>query len=151
MKRKIIILLSVVFMGSCNLSDDPDCSLVLCAPNDAIQLEIIRDGINIFASGDITTDDVTVMGTGLEESRYTVYNDARGSVEALLTIEQFGLVEDSYTYTIQIPSIAPFDIQVVFGLSDRDPCCGQRLLNQQVSSDDVTVEEFLGHTRILLD
>lgn len=144
-------MILILVFGCTNDTIRPDCSLVLCATNDPIQLEVIQDGTNIFVSGEITTEDVTVLGTGVEEARHTVYNNTQGAVEALLTIQQFGQVEDRYTYTIQIQSSEPFDIEVVFELSGRDQCCGQRLLIQQVSSDDVTVQEMPGHITILLD
>lgn len=151
MKRAFLISLVLLATSCTNDSNRPDCSLVLCAANDPIQLEVIQDGMNIFVSGDITTEDVIITGTREEEVSHTVSNSVQGTVEALLTITQFGLYEDDYIYSIQIDTSILFDLQVTYRLSDRDPCCGQRLLIREVTSDDVIVTEMQGHYRVLLD
>ena len=149
-RRSAYLLLSIL-LWTCDSANSPDCSLVLCATNESIQLEILQNGVNILASGEITTEDVLVTSSNGEEFRFDVFNSTQGAAEALLSISQFGQGSGSYTYSIDIESTITFDIQVIYSLSERGPCCGERLLIQQLNSNDVEISELSGFFRVQLD
>ena len=142
------------FVLACSCTDElsrPDCSLVLCATNETIQLEILQNGTNILASGGITTEDVTVTSSSEEQVWHAVYNNTHCAVESLLTISLFAQRAAPYSYSIDIQSSIIFDIEVVYELSGEDPCCGQRLLIRELTSMDVAVTAMPGHFRIELE
>ncbi|MBT8283493.1 MAG: hypothetical protein KJO86_07130 [Muriicola sp.] len=136
MQRIILFTLFCFAIISCSEKNSIDCSLVLCAANDSINLELIADGENVISNGTYTLENIEVSGNSSEELQIRVFPDTQGATTGLLEISNFDWQAGTYNYTISLGTDYEFDLQVTFSTTN-DPCCGDRLVITGLSSDDV--------------
>jgi hypothetical protein len=138
-----IVIVAFLFTSLFGCTDEKgiDCSLVLCAAGDSINLEIIADGENLISNGTYTSENILVSGNTAEEIKIQVYPDTRGGTTGLLEILSFDWKAGTYTYTVALGNDYEFDLEVTFGVTNY-PCCGDRLEIRKLTSNDVFIEEY---------
>ncbi|QBA64952.1 hypothetical protein [Muriicola soli] len=136
MQRILVVLFFCLSLSSCNEENNIDCSLVLCAANDSINLELIADGENVISNGTYTLENIVVAGNSSEELEIRVFPDTQGATTGLLEISSFDWQAGTYIYTISLDTDYEFNLEVTFSTTN-DPCCGDRLVITGLSSDDV--------------
>lgn len=136
MPRIILLTLLCFAFTSCSEENKIDCSLVLCAANESINLELIADGENVISNGTYTLQNIEVSGNSSEELEIRVFPNTQGSTTGLLEISSFDWQAGTYFYTISLGTDYEFDLEVSFSTTN-DSCCGDRLVITGLSSDDV--------------
>ncbi|NNJ89311.1 MAG: hypothetical protein HKP53_07900 [Eudoraea sp.] len=139
MPRIILFTLISFALISCSEEKNTDCSLVLCAADDSIKLELIADGENVISNGTYSLENIDVSGNSAEEIRIQVFPDTQGATTGLLEISSVDWQAGTYSYTISLGTDYEFDLEVTFGTTS-DPCCGDRLTVRMLNSDEVFIE-----------
>ena len=148
--QKILFSCSLFILSTaCSDTDDADCELVLCAPNQVISLELLVDGTNVLADRTYTLEDISVTGTNDEELNLLVRESEFGGPEALLEISSFDWKVGSYSYLIRLGNDWMFQVEVEF-TSSSDPCCRQFLIIRELTSPTLTVLKNTSYFTIIL-
>ncbi|WP_194419548.1 hypothetical protein [Muriicola marianensis] len=116
-----------------------DCSLVLCAAGDSINLELISEGQNVISNETYTLENIEVTGATTEELQIKVFPNTQGATTGYLEISSFDWKAGNYNYTIFLGNDFEVDISVTFGVTDY-PCCGDRLEIRELTSQNAIVE-----------
>ncbi len=140
MKKHLFYYLLLILGLSCTNETSPDCSLVLCAANDAISLELLVNGENVIANGTYTEENITVTSTPQDNLKVQVFPNTQGTTEGLLEISSFEWERGTYLFTIVLDGDYEFNLEVVFGVTTY-PCCGDRLEIRELSS----IDAFIAH------
>lgn len=133
-----ILIFTTLF--SCK-EENVDCSLVLCAAGDVINLELILNGENAIANGTYSEENIVVTGDEMENLQIRVFQNTQGASSGLLEISNIDWQAGSYNYNVQLENDREFNIQAQFTLSGSGPCCGNRRQIEELSSPDVTIEK----------
>ncbi|WP_372973907.1 hypothetical protein [Muriicola sp.] len=134
----IIGFVWLTFLG-CLEEKDIDCSLVLCAAGDSINLELISEGQNVIANGTYTLENIEVTGATTEQLQIKVFPNTHGATIGYLEISSFDWRAGTYMYTVFLGNDFEIDLSVTFKATDY-PCCGDRLEIRELSSRNALVE-----------
>ncbi len=136
-------------MGGACSETDVDCSLVLCAPDQILSLELIADGTDVLAEGIYRLEDISLTGDHDALPEFAIRQSEFGGPEALLEIRSADWSKGSYTYTLELGNDWLVELEVDF-TSSTDPCCGQSLIIRALTSGTAMVEEKSGYFTIVL-
>ncbi len=137
LRHLIIGFVCLTFLG-CLEEKDIDCSLVLCAAGDSINLELISEGQNVISNGTYTLENIEVIGATTEELQVKVFSNTQGTTTGYLEISSLNWKPGSYSYTILLGIDFEIDISVTFALTTF-PCCGDRLEIRELTSRNAIV------------
>lgn len=150
--KKFIIPFLLLFLLACDTSDEPDCSLVLCAGNQPVYLEILLDDENAIANGTYSMENIKIEGDSLEGLQVRVLTDICCETPALIQLFSFDWESGEYVYTLSLGQYHSFDIEVVLERSSsNDPCCGNQLMVSNVTSTEVIIQDNDGYFTISLN
>ena len=138
-KKLPVVILTLGILLSCK-DENVDCALVLCAPGEAIRLELINNGANVISNGTYDETNIAVDGDLLENLQIRVLPNVQGATSGLLELNNFDWRPGEYAYTVALGSDWIIDLLVTFGLTGNDPCCGDRLIITDLSAGDFPVE-----------
>jgi hypothetical protein len=150
MPRILSTLCLVLFcLSSCEESST-DCSLVLCAGDEPIRLELIINGENALANGTYTPDDISVSGDAGEQATILILTGLQGATEALLEISDPEWDPGNCDLTLQLGTDRTVELTAEFGASE-GPCCGGFLILENVSSPAIEVLDNAGFFTMILE
>ena len=141
LRKSLIVILVYSILLSCKDEND-DCSLVLCAPGDAIRLELINNDANVISNGTYDETNISVDGDVLENLQIRVLPNVQGATSGLLELNNFDWRPGEYAYTVALGNDWLIDLLVTFGLAGNDPCCGDRIIITRLSAGNFTVEQL---------
>lgn len=139
----------MILATACSGNDDQDCSLVLCAPDQVLTLELIADGANILAGGAYDPEDISVIPADGAPPELDIRESSLGGPEAFLELYSPEWEPGSYGYTIEIGNEWAFGVEANLTPST-DPCCRQSLIIESLTSDDAVVEAYAGYFTLIL-
>ena len=139
MKKFGLITLILIYSCACSSNKTVDCSLVLCATGDYINLELIVDGENVISNGMYTEEDITVTGDVQENIQVQVFSNTIGTTSGLLEISNPDWGPEQYSYIVQLGNDWEFTFEVGFTVTNY-PCCGDNLEIISLTSNEVTIE-----------
>ncbi len=137
--RNLFIGLICLSLLGCLNEKEIDCSLVLCAAGDSVNLELIADGQNVISNETYTLENIEVRGVTSEELTIRVFPNTQGATSGYLEISSFDWRKGTYDYTVFLGDEWEFDISVTFGVTNY-PCCGDRLEIRELTSRNALIE-----------
>ncbi len=129
----------IFFLLGCIDEKEYDCSMVLCAAGDTINLELISNGENVISNGTYTLENIEVTGATTEDLRIRVFTDTQGATTGYLEISSFDWTRGDYSYSLFLGEDYEIDISVSFSVTSY-PCCGDLLRIRELTSQNAVIE-----------
>ena len=150
MNRIPTFLCLFILCLACNDDDRTDCSLVLCAGNDPVRLELLINGENALADRTYTLDNISVSGDIDEEFTIRVLTGLRGATEALLEVSDPDWTPGTYSLNLQLGTDRTIPLTAEFRAST-GPCCGGFRILEMLSSPGIEVLDKDGFFTLVLE
>ena len=141
------LLILSLYLAACTNDSDPDCSLVDCAGDMPINLEIRIGGVDVLANGTYTQTDIRAEFGGGIDPRIRVFTDLEGSASALLEITVSDGDAGTYPFILNLGSDRSVSMAVEY-YAFTDPCCSMFVGVKEVTSSEATVTEASGYYRL---
>ena len=141
----LAILFIGIFPGSCTGETSVDCSLVLCAGNEPVYIEILLDGENLLSGTEYLPSDITISGqVGISTPELQLLTGLIGATEAFIELRDANWTGGaSYEYLLELGSDWRIPLEITFDKS-RGGCCGGSLRILALNSSEFLIEKQPG-------
>ena len=123
MKKVLPFLIALCLFYSCDDTTSVDCSTVLCAGPATLVFEVLVNGENVFDTGMMDAEDVSISGDFPDAFELQVEESNYNGGTRLLFVEQIQWEVRNYNFQIEVNAAQSEALSVSIQLSDGD-CCG---------------------------
>jgi hypothetical protein len=134
-----------LLLGGCSGETAEDCSLVLCAGNESVYLEIILEGNNVLSAPDYLPSEISITANGAQSlPEIQLLTELIGASEALLELHNYDWAAGAtYSYFLELGNDYRIPLSISFARSGTG-CCGGSLRISELNSPNFTVEKQPG-------
>ncbi len=148
-----LLIFALLQAYSCS-EDKVDCSLVLCAGNDPIYLEILLEGENALANGTFTAENISLdAGTVTPPPLLRINTSVIGTeTAAWLEITYVLQRPEDFAFILKLGDAWEVPMEAAFSTrSTSDPCCSGFLSLESLTSEGFSLIEKDGYYTLVLE